>query len=217
MLIKPFNRIFPSLLLITSTLFASEDSLIEQLQKKYQDISHYQANFTQTKKVSYISKPLITTGSLEFALGEGLIWQIIKPLWTKTLINDRGVYKTTKYQKNQKVNDIQIKIVAEIMTELLTANLNKIESHFEISAVTKAQDQSNWTIQLLPKKALMKKAIKQIDLIGESRLNDTGLLELIDISQIQITDKSNNLTHIQLIDIKLSSGLLSPQVKARFE
>ncbi|MCF6300480.1 MAG: outer membrane lipoprotein carrier protein LolA, partial [Proteobacteria bacterium] len=130
-------------------LLADDSFLIEQLHNKYQNISYYQASFTQTKNVSYLSKPLITTGQLEFALDTGLIWEVNKPLWVKTLITSKGVYKSTKYRKKQKVKDRQIKLIAEIMTELLTANLDKVASQFEITTANIIDN--NWEVHLTPK------------------------------------------------------------------
>jgi outer membrane lipoprotein-sorting protein len=206
-----------AMLLFANTGFADNDLLIRQLQEKYQNISHYQASFTQHKSVSYISKPLVTKGSLEFALGVGLIWQVDEPLWVKTLITDQGVYKTTKYQSQQKVNDMQIKLVSEIMTELLTANLDKIESQFEVATVNLVEENSSWEVQLLPKKLLMKKTLKQISLIGASSVNTYQETILDGINQILIIDKSDNQTQILLDSIKVSNAQLSEEIRARFE
>ena len=208
-----YKALFINLLLLNS-VYAIGSTLINQLHEKYQNVSYYQANFIQEKKVSYISKLLITHGRLEFALNEGLIWEVKKPLWVKTLITDQGVFKSTKYQQKQKVKDIQIKLIAEIMTELLTANLDKIESHFKISSV----DQSgadNWIINLHPKKMIMKKTLKQISLIGikKSHAND----EINGIKEIIITDKAANITRIILKDVMLHKGPISFDIRSKFE
>ncbi|MBL4658814.1 MAG: hypothetical protein JKY19_00530, partial [Alcanivoracaceae bacterium] len=181
-----YRALFFYLFLLNSA-YAVDLTLINQLHEKYQNVSYYQANFIQEKQVSYISKLLITQGRLEFALNKGLIWEVKKPLWVKTLITDKGVFKSTKYQQKQKVRDIQIKLIAEILTELLTANLDKIESHFKISSVDQS-DADNWRINLNPKKMIMKKALKQISLIGIKAHNHD--VEINGIKEIIITDKA---------------------------
>ncbi|MBL4659645.1 MAG: outer membrane lipoprotein carrier protein LolA, partial [Alcanivoracaceae bacterium] len=197
-----------------NSAYAVDSTLINQLHEKYQNVSYYQANFIQEKQVSYISKLLITQGRLEFALNEGLIWEVEKPLWVKTLITDKGVFKSTKYQQKQKVRDIQIKLIAEIMTELLTANLDKIESHFKISSVDQS-DADNWRINLNPKKMIMKKALKQISLIGIKAHNPDD--EINGIKEIIITDKAANITRILLTDIVLHKGPIGIDIRSKFE
>ena len=206
-------------LLVTQVSQSESSELIHELHNKYQDVSHYQASFIQEKKVSFISKTLITEGQLEFALDEGLIWQVEKPLWVKTLITKEGVFKTTKYQSKQKVKDLQIKLIAEIMTELLTANLDKIESHFSISPLRNDEDKTDiWQLDLIPKKIMLKKALKHIALIGYKReINDEENTQISGISEIVITDKSDNITRIMLNDIQLHKGPLKKEVRMKFE
>ena len=199
---------------LMNSAYAADSILINQLHEKHQNVSYYQASFTQEKQVSYISKLLITQGRLEFALNEGLIWEVEKPLWVKTLITDKGVFKSTKYQQKQKVKDIQIKLIAEIMTELLTANLDKIESHFKISSVDQS-DRDNWRINLNPKKMMMKKALKQISLIGIKAHNSDD--EINGIKEIIITDKAANITRIILTDIVLHKGPIGIDIRSKFE
>ncbi len=202
-----------SLLLFCLDAKAQESFLIEQLHEKYHNINYYQADFRQSKNVSYISKPLITTGQLEFAVGLGLIWEIKEPLWTKTLINKEGVFKTTKYHKNQKVKDMQIKVIAEIMTELLTANLDKVESKFELLVLHKGDAQDPWQVQLKPKGALMKKALLKIILKGQPA--DDKIKS--GIAQIIIIDQAQNVTTLSLQEKILQKGALSPSLRQHFE
>lgn len=205
-------RTFPLAILILNFAYAEDSQLIASLNEKHQNVSHYQASFVQQKNVSYISKPLITTGRLEFALGSGLIWEVDKPLWVKTLITEAGVFKSTKYQNKQKVKDVQIKLIAEIMTELLTANLDKIESHFKITSAEENQT-GTWKIDLVPKKMMMKKALKQITLKGD--LTETKN-DVENINEIVITDKSGNLTQIKLTDVILYKGELTMDIKSKY-
>jgi len=214
MIMKNIYRALFFYLFLLNSAYAVDLTLINQLHEKYQNVSYYQANFIQEKQVSYISKLLITQGRLEFALNKGLIWEVKKPLWVRTLITDKGVFKSTKYQQKQKVRDIQIKLIAEILTELLTANLDKIESHFKISSVDQS-DADNWRINLNPKKMIMKKALKQISLIGIKAHNHD--VEINGIKEIIITDKASNITRIILKDIVLHKGPISVDIESKFE
>lgn len=198
-------------LLGSAILLAKDSFLIEQLHNKYQNISYYQANFTQTKNVAYISKPLITTGQLEFALNTGLIWEVHKPLWVRTLITSKGVYKSTKYKTKQKVKDLQIKLIAEIMTELLTANLDKVASQFNI--VTTNVTDNHWEVHLIPKGLVMQKTLHKIILKGQNKTSSAT----DGISEIIIIDKANNTTSIVLEETQLSYKPLTTEIRSKFE
>ena len=212
-MLKTLKIIIFTTLLVSFNLSAKDSFLIQQLHEKYHNISYYQAEYIQSKNVPYISKPLITTGKLEFALGLGLIWEVNKPMWTKTLINESGVFKSTKYHKKQKVKDRQIQVIAEIMTELLSANLDKVESKFNLTLINEGDEQGIWEVQLEPKGLLMKKALEKITLKGISneQIKQSGITEII------IIDKSNNITTIALDEKKLLKNILTNDIRKSFE
>ncbi len=188
-------------LLPINLVAAEQQNLAEKLHQAYADVSYFKAEFVQEKRVKYLSAPLISKGFLKFSNEHGMVWEITHPIWVKTIITDQGIFKTNRYHSNKKVNDVQMKAVAGILSELLSAQLDRIKSQFEISEVNIETDSNHWQVTLLSQSPLIKKALNSLVIEGNlgSETHSKG------IDKIQITDQADNVTVISLHSIEMGS------------
>lgn len=206
------------ILSLSWSLHANSQTLVEQLHQVYHDVNYFQADFEQHKQIAFLSKPLVSSGRLIFAKNQGLIWQLEKPLWSKTRISDEGVFKSNKYQHNKKVTDHQVQALGDILQELLAAELDKVKSQFYISEPHIDEQQEQWSVTLTAKNKLVKKAIKSILLKGKlkslsgSKKNIAGGIE-----RIIICEKNDDKTEIQLTHIIKSKQPLTEQQRRLFD
>ncbi len=190
-----------------------QNTLVKKLHQSYQGIRYFQSNFKQIKSVKFLTKPIISTGKMVFSPELGLVWEVTSPIWVKTLINDEGVFKTNARHKKQKVKDPQIKVVSSILTELLSSQLDQVESQFNISDAIDHTESGQWSVTLVAKGLLIKKAISSITIHGQ--LSTTGAEKGID--SLLIVDAAGNETKVLLSQQVLSQSELTDQQQHAFD
>ena len=126
-----------------------------------------------------------------------MIWEVVKPIWVKTKINDEGIFKTNSFEQNVKVKDVQMQAVADILGELLGARLDRMRSQFELSASQLSDDQLHWEATLIPRSKLIKKALAQLHI--EGLLDEAGQGQ--GISKITLVDPNENITTIVFSEV----------------
>ncbi len=200
-------------ILIATMASANQNDLVKKLHEAYADVQYFEASFVQEKTVKFLSKPLVSKGHIKFSKKHGMIWEITKPIWVKTKINKNGIFKTSQFHQNKKVTDVQMKVVAQILSELLSSQLDRIESQFSISELTLNDENNSWQVTLSASSILIKKAIKALNIMGnlENENQSKG------ISRIEIIDPSQNITVITFIDVKLSDKALGQDVIDDFQ
>ena len=190
-------KVFCLLLTMVLPLHAEDSILVEQLHQAYDQVQYFEAEFVQNKQVKFLSKPLVSTGVIKYAPTHGMIWEVVKPIWVKTKINDEGIFKTNSFEQNVKVKDVQMQAVADILGELLGARLDRMRSQFELSASQLSDDQLHWEATLIPRSKLIKKALAQLHI--EGLLDDAGQGQ--GISKITLVDPNENITTIVFSEV----------------
>ncbi len=201
------------LLFLTASVGADQQDLIEQLHQAYVDVNYFAADFVQEKQVKFLSKPLISKGQIKFHKNNGMVWEITEPIWVKTKINDSGIFKTNQFYQDKKVTDVQMKAVAGILTELLSSQLNRIESQFKVAEVTIDDRQKNWKATLLADSLLVKKALNGLLIEGYLPAADQPK----GISQITIIDQANNQTKITFSNVELHKEVMNQDLLDDFQ
>ncbi|MCB1582386.1 MAG: outer membrane lipoprotein carrier protein LolA [Xanthomonadales bacterium] len=192
---------------------AEQTSLIEYLHQAYAKVQYFEADFTQEKHIKFLSKPLISKGKIKFVKQQGMIWEITSPIWVKTKIQDNQIFKTTDYENNKKVTDVQMKAVAQILTELLSSQLDRVESQFDVADLEHDEAQGQWQVKLMPKSMMIKKALQELVIFGQ--LSDDA--EKQGISQIKIVDQSGNHTKIQFESVRIKTDALTQDLLDAFQ
>ncbi len=201
------------LLLLALASHASQDQLVDHLHQAYADVAYFEADFTQEKKLQHFSKSLVSKGKIKFAKSHGMIWEITSPIWAKTKINPQGIFKTNQFYQNKKVTDVQMQAVAGILTELLSSQLDRVESQFSVQAVSLSAESHDWQVTLLAKSPIIKKALQALVIKGNTGETDQPR----GISQIQIIDPTNNTTDITLHEVILNSAPLNQDLLDVFQ
>ena len=169
-----------------------------------ENLKSISTEFSQNKKISFISEPLISKGKLIFVLKEGLIWEISTPFQSKTLVNKQGVFDLDTHPM-QKKNDPQMQALADIISLIFTGDFTDIETLFTVNNIQNSHQEA-WQFTLEPKKAFIKKVLNYISFKGSQN----------QLSQVEIFDNENNKTQIDFMDI-IRNPSLSPEILALFK
>lgn len=208
------NMMFTLLMLCwLSPVGADNATFIDQLHQAYAKVLYFEADFIQEKQIKHLSKPLISKGKIIFAKQQGMIWEVTEPVWVRTKIQDNQIFKTTQYYQNKKVNDVQMKAVAQILTELLSSQLDRVESQFDISDLNLEQQNGMWQVKLTPQVMMLKKSLSSLEITGQlaNGSDQQG------INQITIFDKSDNQTQITFESVRIENNQLTQDMLNEFQ
>ena len=205
------------LIFLIGTVWAEDNpsikaqSRLNQLTASYVNTALFEANFTQTKQVKFMHQPLVSSGRIKFAQGHGFLWIIDKPFQSKTWVNQDGVFKANQFEGKKQVKDPQMKAVAGVLSDLLSAQVDQVAQKFTVSDDTPDID-TLWQVTLRPNTALMKKVLLRIEVIG----TDSGAENSQGIQRIIVTDSNQNVTEIEFSRIKQQHKPLTDQQISEF-
>ncbi|MDA7742306.1 outer membrane lipoprotein carrier protein LolA [Francisellaceae bacterium] len=207
------KKIIPILALLVFTLFPLvsigqknifmphiNTSELQQIQDALSQAGHLQGDFIQTRYITLLSSPLVSSGTFSLSKKTGLIWQQAKPFPSKL--------EVTATKLIQKLGDNPATIMTKekqpiifsftnIFLSIFKGNTEQVKQYFKIHLTG---DQSKWTITLKPKNSPLNKAISNIQLSGEKYVKQVIIHE----------QKGNKMTiqfsNVQAISAKIKEG-----------
>jgi outer membrane lipoprotein-sorting protein len=137
-------------LLFAATLAAQP--VPEALTAKLKATAVLHADFTQTRRIAALSRPLKSTGTFVVARGQGVLWRMAKPLPLTIVAGPKGILEVDP-QGRKKVTNAQDSPMAGrmagIMKSLLEGDLNALGGLFTPKAEMAAD--GAWTLELAPR------------------------------------------------------------------
>jgi hypothetical protein len=154
-----------------------------------------EGRFRQDKSIKVLKRPLISTGTFTYRRRQGVIWQTLTPVPSVLLVNQMRLL-TTQGEQNLPP------AFGRVLVAMFGGDLQLVNEDF---AITGANDQGTWQLQLQPKDPLMQKIIIGMQLTGDKELK-----------QLDIREASGNFTRITFEHIT-HPATLTPAQEADFE
>lgn len=196
-MIPSISRIssFKILLLLVLTVGQSHaDDVLAKITVRLAKASIAQGEFHQEKQLKILRKPLLSSGTFTYDKNKGVLWKTLTPMPSLLLV------KETQLSTNQGRQSVP-PAFGKVFKALLGGDLSSLAETFNMSAT----DGLSWQLQLTPKDELLKRAISNIKLTGDSELRQLDLLE-----------RTGNQTHISFNQISHPKELSKDQI-ADFE
>lgn len=189
-------RLISTCLLLASTqVYAQADDLLARIASQLEKHAVVRAEYTQSKQISGLKRPLQTSGNLVFARQYGVLWQIEQPYKVSYILSEEKVVEIAAdgSRKERLARDLPgLAQVGRVFRAMLGANTTALREYFDIQ--TKG-DAGNWSLTLTPKQAQMAQFIEQMDInggafVGAIRIQEKGG----DITQIKFRNSSGGTT-----------------------
>ncbi|NRB38733.1 MAG: outer membrane lipoprotein carrier protein LolA [Pseudomonadales bacterium] len=200
---KPLYLAF--LLCLSLPCLSADDSseatpVLERIQTILQTPAIMRGEFSQQKKLRILKKPLQSEGDFIIARGQGIIWNVLKPVQSQMIIGHDSIYFSEQMSGNA---ERSMSYIAKILNAILAGELKHLQQQFIISDST-IDNQQQWQLTLTPKSLLMRKALASIELQGS---------QVID--SIQLNENSGDYTLIQLQNI-IIENVISDDIYQQF-
>ena len=131
--------------------------------------------FTQTKTVAALSRPLISNGV--FGLnGQQLVWQTLRPLKSTLVISSAGLKQFNRDDVLvSKLNNPQVAELAQVFLNLLSGNMTTLAAAF---TQTLSCEGDQWQLELVPASEATGKLLTSISLSGAEHIEQLAFREV---------------------------------------
>lgn len=180
--------LYALLSLCFSHAFAEESNILKQISSRTEQYAVLRADFTQTKRVAAMKRPLITSGKLLYAKEHGVIWQITQPYVISYILSNEQVIEISSdnRRKVRSVNELPgLAQINRIFRAMIAADTQVLDTYFDTKALSQTNSDAPWQVLLTPKQAQVSRFIKQINVTGNQF-----------VESIQISEASNDNTDI---------------------
>lgn len=144
--------------------------VLSQLKEQLQLSEQMTGRFRQEKKLTFLKKPFVSTGTYNIDAKTGLLWEVEAPLKSEMRVTDGKVFID-----GQPVSDHGVgHLMAQIMLGFMSGDLSVIERYFQVTGDASV---SPWSIVLVPRKAQLRKALKHLQLQGSTTLETLRIVE----------------------------------------
>lgn len=124
------------------------------------------AEFTQTKTIAALTRPLVTSGRFVFVRGQGLLWRIEQPYRVTYLLADRGIVEVDENGNAIRGGGGQatgLQHVSRIFRALFEPDIELLDQYFTPVA---SGDARHWELQLAPRQASLRQVFKTVRVAG---------------------------------------------------
>ena len=167
-------------LLLTAWQCRADDALLAELNTRNQGIVSIQGRFQQTRTISVLPVPLVSTGQFYFQRGSGIRWEVWEPIHSTLQITPDGIQWADDPQAD--AGNAASGIIGKIFLGMIGGELDTIAEFFVIEA---RGDLDQWELTLSPISASLAAYIDQIIISG------TALTE-----RAQVMEKNGDRTQI---------------------
>jgi hypothetical protein len=178
-------------LVLTSAVAAAyADDALSIISKRLAKHDVICANFTQTKSLKALNRPLVSLGKLVSVTGAGVLWQVREPFPTQVLVkgdalirwDEKGLPVRTTFGQTPIFNAL-----SRIFLAVFTGSLDRLRDSFEITSDTGSHD---WRLTLIPRDKSIAAKIAAIRISGDRYVNE-----------LLITEGRGDKTDIQFSDV----------------
>lgn len=160
---------------------AKSEALLELHQLFTRDgknTENLQATFQQTRTITMLSRPLISSGQFYFFPGKGLCWDTSKPFRSTTLITRREIITSNSRGEKTLIPQHKVPQLASLMQtmdNLFSGSPDGLQNEFDV--FMQKHDGNGWALGLVPKKKTFRKMISRIRIEGLGRHVNSFTLE----------------------------------------
>ena len=150
--------------------------------------------FEQTRTLTLLTKPLVSTGHFSLSKKDGLRWEQLAPFTSKLLLTKTSLQQQIGDQPANTITQQQQPILftfSNIFLSVFNGDITSVQQYFHVYF---SGNIMHWQLVLKPYTSPLDKAIKSIQLQGANT-----------IKSITIVDAQANTMHIKLFDIKQTS------------
>jgi outer membrane lipoprotein carrier protein len=198
------NIAFGAFLLVSTLFFAQNTAMtgaeakafVTKVSSETKEIKSLQADFTQTKKMDFLDKSIVTYGRMSLKTPNILSWKYLKPYQYSIIFRDNKIFINDQGKKSSV--DAKSKTFEKINKLIVGSSNGQMFNDPEFS-VTYLKNANFNIAKFTPKSAQLLKYIKQIELHFPKNQST--------VSQVNMTEASGDTTNIVFKNTKINAPI----------
>ena len=154
------------LLLIVASAHASEPDTMARIGSQIEQHAVVRAEFTQTKRMAALKRPLVNAGRLVYSRKYGVLWQIEQPYRLSYVLGEERIVEILSdgTRRERGLRDVPgLAQVGRVFRAMLGANTAALRETFDVAV---HGDVARWEIDLKPKQAQLAQFLSGLHLSG---------------------------------------------------
>lgn len=131
--------------------FADSADALQAIQQNLSSYRQSEYQFTQERRIAVLSRPVLSSGVLDFSPDHGLCWQLQKPYATTLLIDADGIFQIEKNKARKRLmagGNPVFETFSRVYLALFKGDVRQLQQDFELQPSVQAD---GWRLALLPK------------------------------------------------------------------
>ncbi|MDR6921700.1 MULTISPECIES: outer membrane lipoprotein carrier protein LolA [Chryseobacterium] len=202
------NIAFGAFLLVSALFSAQNTSMsateakafVTKVSSETQEIKTLQSDFTQTKKMDFLDKSIVTYGKMSLKTPNTLSWRYTKPYQYSIVFKDNKIFINDQGKKSSV--DAKSKTFEKINKLIVGSSNGKMFNDPEFTVAYFKNGNFN-IARFTPKSAQLLKYIKQIELHFPKNQST--------VSQVNMTEPSGDTTNIVFKNTKINAAIAASE------
>lgn len=173
--------------------------------EKLRNAQILKGQFTHSRSLSEIPRPLVANGEFTFVRDLGVYWHTRQPFDSIVVLTREGLVQSDEGGPAQRIaagEQPAVRLIANIFMALFTLDVSSLRRDFDLYG---GEQQDRWIIGLKPRNKAIASVFSQATIAGAD-----------DVEQVVLTDAKGDRTVIDLRGIAYSSDPAGADVRARF-
>lgn len=193
------SMIFNSLLVYSQAVQMSDSeikSFVSKISAESKNIKTLQSDFTQTKKMDFLDKAIVTSGVMALKSPNLLSWKYTKPYQYSVIFRDNKIYINDQGKKSSA--DVKSKMFEKINKLIVGSASGNLFNDPDFS-VSYFKNGNSVISRFVPKNTQLKKYIQQVDLYFENGQST--------VYQVNMKESSGDTTIITFKNTKINAEI----------
>lgn len=147
---------------------------LSAMQQRLADTQRLTSTFTQTRTLTLLSRPLISSGTMAYDKKEGICWQLLKPVPASVMLSrDQVLVQDIESKQVIKQTNPVLRLYSNLLFSVFSGDLAALQEHFTLTWSTEGD---RWQLNLQPLDPLMAQLAATIRIIGGQHIDQVSLL-----------------------------------------
>jgi hypothetical protein len=179
--------LLPLFAALSLSVFAGEPDALARIGAQIEQHAVVRAEFTQSKQMASLKRPLVTTGRLVFSRQHGVLWQIEQPYRMSYVLGTERIIEITAdgSRRERALRDVPgLAQVGRVFRAMLGADTTALREIFEVSV---QGNSAKWDIELKPRQTQLAQFLSGLQLSGGHFVESIRIAEAGgDVTQIRM-------------------------------
>ena len=184
---------------------ADDPALLREIQSRLAVDAVIRGDFTQTRQLTGIKKPLVAKGTFVVEKARGVLWRTLTPFPQTTRITQGEILQKDGERVLMALRADQEPAIHAISRVLFSAFAGDLSALTEYFDYTGRVDGSNWQISFTPRQDGLRAVIASLTLEGDRV-----------VRQVTLTSAAGDITRIAFPNVATAAALTADE-RARFE